>query len=173
MERASDVLKRRRGRRAACLVLGTGLTLLLAGCSSTGLDERTGTLPALDPGEVARGRAVYGQYCASCHGPRSEGAKNWTRPDASGNLPAPPHDDSGHTWRHGDKQLVELIQNGWRDRFNKTEALTMPPFKDKLSHEEIRAVIAFFKSLWSQEHRRWQFEESRRETLPSPVRRTP
>jgi len=88
-------------------------------------------------------------------------------------MPPPPHDDSGHTWRHGDKQLADLIENGWRDPFNKTQELTMPPFKDKLSDEEIRAVIAYFKSLWSEEHRRWQLEESRRDTVPSPGRRTP
>lgn len=162
MGRAGDVIKRRRGRQAACLVLGAGLALLLAGCARTQPGERTGGLPVLDPSEVTRGRAVYGQYCASCHGSRAEGAKNWTQLDARGNLPAPPHDDSGHTWRHSDKQLAELIQNGWRDRFNKTEELTMPPFKDRLSDEEIRAVITFFKSLWSEEHRRWQLEESRR-----------
>ncbi len=49
----------------------------------------------------------------------------------------------------------------------------MPPFKDKLSDEEIGAVIAYFKSLWSQEHRRWQLGESRREQTGSPGEKQP
>ncbi len=64
-----------------------------------------------------------------------------------------------------------MIRNGWRDPFNKTPELTMPPFKDRLSDEEIEAVIAYFKSLWSEEHRRWQLRETQRDApSPSPGR---
>lgn len=121
---------------------------------------------ALDPGEVARGRQVYLQNCASCHAPTAQGAPNWQQPDARGNLPPPPHDDTGHTWRHGDAELAGIIRNGARDVFNKTPELTMPPFKDRLSEEEITAVIAYFKSLWSPEHRRYQEEQNRRPSMP-------
>jgi len=130
-------------------------------------------LPPLDPAEVTRGREVYVKSCARCHGARAEGAKNWTTPDARGNLPPPPHDDTGHTWRHGDRELAEIIRNGWRDPFNETQELTMPPFRDTLSEEEIRALIVYFKSLWSEEHQRWQYEETQREAGHSPGRRSP
>jgi mono/diheme cytochrome c family protein len=100
-----------------------------------------------DPGEVAIGRKVYLQNCASCHGANAEGAANWLQPDAQGNLPPPPHDDTGHTWRHSDEELADIIRNGMRDVFNKTPELTMPPFKDRLSDEAITGVIASFKSL--------------------------
>jgi mono/diheme cytochrome c family protein len=123
-------------------------------------------LPTLDPGEVTLGRQVYLQNCASCHGANAQGAPNWTEPDARGNLPPPPHDDSGHTWRHGDAELAGIIRNGMRDVFNKTPELTMPPFKDRLSDEEIAAVIAYFKSLWSAEHRRFQEEQGARPAMP-------
>ena len=43
-----------------------------------------------------------------------------------------------------------------RDPFNKTPELTMPSFKDQLTDEEIDDVIAYFKSLWSPEHRQYQ-----------------
>ena len=119
-----------------------------------------------DPGEVALGRQVYLQNCAACHRPNAEGAPNWTEPDARGNLPPPPHDDSGHTWRHGDAELADIIRNGMRDIFNKTPELTMPPFKDRLTDEEIAAVIAYFKSLWSAEHRRYQEEQNQRPAMP-------
>lgn len=123
------------------------------------------SLSTLAAGDVALGRQVYQQNCASCHGANAQGAPNWTEPDARGNLPPPPHDDSGHTWRHGDAELAAIIRNGMRDVFNKTPELTMPPFKDRLSDAEIAAVIAYFKSLWSPEHRRFQEEQSQQPTM--------
>lgn len=123
-------------------------------------------LPTLDPGEVALGRQLYLQNCVACHRPNAEGAPNWSKPDARGNLPPPPHDDSGHTWRHGDAELASIIRNGQRDIFNKSPELTMPPFKNRLTDEEIAAVITYFKSLWSAEHRRYQEEQSRRAPMP-------
>jgi len=84
-------------------------------------------------------------------------------------LPAPPHDDTGHTWRHSDAQLSEIIRGGLRDQFNKTPDLTMPPFKtDQLSDQEISDVVAYFKSLWSLEHRQFQEEQNRRPPIPMP-----
>ena len=44
----------------------------------------------------------------------------------------------------------------------------MPPFSDRLTDEEIAAVIAYFKSLWSVEHRRFQEEQNRRPPMPMP-----
>ena len=146
--------------------------IIVAGCGSLtlrGASQASPTaviLPALDPNQVARGRQVYIQDCARCHGQNAEGAPNWQQPDARGDLPPPPHDDSGHTWRHSDAQLAEIIQNGLRDRFNKTPELTMPPFQDRLSDAEIADVIAYFKSLWFPEHRAFQEEENRRPPMP-------
>lgn len=122
--------------------------------------------PALDQQQVARGQQIYVEKCASCHGRNAEGAPNWQQPDARGNLPPPPHDDSGHTWRHPDAQLAEMIREGLRDPFNQTPELTMPPFKGRLSDEEIAAVITYFKSLWSPEHGRYQEEQNRRPPMP-------
>jgi len=113
---------------------------------------------------------VYGQTCATCHGPNAEGAPNWLQPDARGDLPPPPHDDSGHTWRHSDAQLAEIIHDGMRDPFNKTPELTMPPFNDRLSDQDVADVIAYFKSLWSDEHRRFQEEQNQRPPVETPGR---
>jgi len=147
--------------------------IVVAGCGSLTLrapaDSSTtaAALPMLDPNQVTRGRQIYVQQCASCHGQQAEGAPNWQQPDARGDLPPPPHNDSGHTWRHSDAQLADIIRNGLRDRFNKTPELTMPPFKDRLSDAEITAVITYFKSLWSPEHRAFQEEENRRPPMPT------
>lgn len=161
------------GRHAGWLLMVVTSVVIIAGCGARArqqLVSSNGTavaLPVLDPNQIARGRQVYLLHCASCHGQRAEGAPNWQQPDARGNLPPPPHDDRGHTWRHSDAQLAEIIQNGLRDRFNKTPELTMPPFKDRLSSEEIAAVIVYFKSLWSSEHRSFQAEQNQRPAMPT------
>ncbi len=155
-------------------VVRAGVAVLVVGLAGFWLlppPGRTATatsahLSGLDPEQVARGREVYLQHCASCHGPNAEGTPNWTQPDTRGNLPPPPHDDSGHTWRHPDAQLADIIRNGMRDPFNQTAELTMPPFTGVLSDEEIAAVIAYFKSLWSPEHRQYQDEQNRRPPMP-------
>ena len=106
--------------------------LLAAACNPGQGAQRPDRAPALDPAQVQRGRQAYLQQCAVCHGPNAEGAANWQRPDGLGNLPPPPHDDSGHTWRHPDEQLREIIRDGQRDPFNRSPELTMPPFREKL-----------------------------------------
>lgn len=108
------------------------------------------------------GSRTYQQHCASCHGPNGEGAAVWKTPNAQGELPPPPHGPEGHTWRHADAQLDRMIREGWRDPFNKTTRLTMPGFGDVLADQEIRAVIAHLKTLWTPEQRRFQARETRK-----------
>jgi mono/diheme cytochrome c family protein len=165
-------MRRRNTWLARRLALAISL-IIVTGCGNLtirGSSEATPTAvirAALDPNQVVRGRQVYIQNCARCHGQNAEGAPNWQQPDARGDLPPPPHDDSGHTWRHSDAQLAEIIRNGLRDRFNKTPELTMPPFKGQLTDEEIAAVISYFKSLWSLEHRAYQQEQNQRPPMPT------
>ncbi|MBI2735967.1 MAG: cytochrome c [Rhodospirillales bacterium] len=118
-------------------------------------------LPAPNPMQVEAGRKVYREYCASCHGHRGEGQANWEVLDAQGELPAPPHNGEGHTWKHADAMLYRMVSEGWRDPFNKTRRLTMPPFRDQLSPEQIRNVITYLKTLWTPEQRQFQGEETR------------
>lgn len=126
-----------------------------------------GTEPAtLDADLVNRGHAVYQQHCASCHGANAEGAPKWQERDEHGELPAPPHNAEGHTWRHSDAELYEMVSKGWRDPFNKTTRLTMPAFGDVLAPGQIRAVITYLKTLWTPEQREFQTEESRGHPFP-------
>lgn len=112
------------------------------------------------PTKVAEGRQVYEQYCASCHGWQGEGAADWKKPDGTSEMPPPPHDESGHTWRHSDAMLFRMIAEGWRPPFNKTDRLTMPAFSDALTDQEIQAVIEYLKTLWAPDQRQYQMEES-------------
>lgn len=120
-----------------------------------------------DAALVSRGRAAYQQYCAACHGGHGEGARDWEQPDAAGEVPAPPHDAQGHTWKHSDAMLYRIVQQGWRDPFNKTDRLTMPAFKAQLSPADTIAVIEYLKTLWTPEQQRFQAEESRGHPFPA------
>ena len=125
-------------------------------------------LSSVDP--VEEGRRIYQQYCATCHGSEAEGAPDWQKPDERGELPAPPHGPDGHTWRHSDAMLRDMITHGWRDPFNATQRLTMPPFESLLSPREIDAVISYLKTLWTPEQRQFQERESRVRPGQSGVR---
>jgi mono/diheme cytochrome c family protein len=105
-----------------------------------------------DPRLVAEGRAIYAEHCASCHGNNLEGQANWQKRLPNGRLPAPPHDASGHTWHHSDRQLFELTTNGVSGIVPGYES-DMPAFKSILSDKRIWAVIAFIKNGWPKEVR--------------------
>lgn len=122
--------------------------------------------PAPDRQQIAVGHLIYQQHCATCHGDRGEGRPGWQQPDAQGELPPPPHGPAGHTWKHADGMLYQIIRNGWRDPFNKTQRLTMPAFEGTLSPNEITAVITYLKTLWTPEQRRFQREESKHQPFP-------
>jgi mono/diheme cytochrome c family protein len=112
-----------------------------------------------DPTQVAMGRAVYQQNCASCHGVRLEGQPNWRIRKPDGKLPAPPHDESGHTWHHPDPQLFKITGSGVAALVPGYES-DMPAYEGVLSDQEIWAVLAFIKSTWSPEIRRRQDRRS-------------
>jgi mono/diheme cytochrome c family protein len=128
------------------------LVLLLAGCSeATGPGED----PRADPRDAARvalGAKVYSRECVSCHGANLEGQANWKEPLPSGRRPAPPHDDSGHTWHHPDYMLFAIVKNGLVPPYAPPGYESdMPAFGAKLADDEIWAVLAFIKSRWSRE----------------------
>jgi mono/diheme cytochrome c family protein len=139
--------------------LAVGVMLVAAG--QTVIVRANGETPLSDADRVKSGRAVYERHCASCHGAEAQGAPNWQERDQHGELPAPPHDAEGHTWRHSDAELDGMVSRGWRDPFNKTTRLTMPAFGHVLAPEQIRAVVSYLKTLWSPEQRQFQSEESR------------
>ncbi|MBN8905598.1 MAG: cytochrome c [Rhodospirillales bacterium] len=139
--------------------------LIVAG--QTVIARANGETPVPDVDSINSGRAIYEQHCASCHGANAEGAPNWQERDARGELPAPPHNAEGHTWRHSDAALYEMVSKGWRDPFNKSKRLTMPAFGGEMSPAQIRAVIGYLKTLWTPEQRQFQSEETRDHPAPS------
>ena len=98
---------------------------------------------------VALGAVLYQQYCASCHGAELEGQPKWKLRDENGFLPAPPHDETGHTWHHPDKQLFEITKIGTEAFVGMGYKSNMIGFEDQLDDFEIWAILSFIKSQWS------------------------
>ena len=112
--------------------------------------------PLLDPDQVALGERVYVEACASCHGANLEGQPNWQTRNADGKLPAPPHDETGHTWHHPDAQLFAITKFGLAPIAGANYATDMPAFEETLTDAEILAALAFIKSRWPEKVRMHQ-----------------
>jgi mono/diheme cytochrome c family protein len=92
---------------------------------------------------------------ALCHGANLEGQPNWRKPLPNGRLPAPPHDRTGHTWHHSDKQLFDMVKNGTAAMMPGYET-DMPAYRDILGDADIWAVLSFIESTWSADIRERQ-----------------
>jgi mono/diheme cytochrome c family protein len=97
---------------------------------------------------VELGRSIYSENCASCHGAKLEGQANWRQRNAAGYLPAPPHDETGHTWHHSDAYLFAITKYGIEKMINKSYPNNMPAYEGKLNNDEIIAVLSYIKSTW-------------------------
>jgi mono/diheme cytochrome c family protein len=115
---------------------------------------------------VARGQAVYAANCAQCHGLRAEGQANWHKQNPDDTYPPPPHDSTGHTWHHGDGLLFRIVRDGGDIPGLPGFKSAMPAFKERLSPEEVRAVIIYLKSLWGPRERGFQAEVSLQDPFP-------
>ena len=71
-------------------------------------------------------------------------------------MPAPPHDDSGHTWHHPDEILLGITKEGLvPGKYGPPGYVSdMPAFRGALSDEDIAAALSFIQSRWSPEVRR-------------------
>lgn len=98
----------------------------------------------LDPELISQGERVYAQNCSACHGANLQGASDWEQRHPDGSFPPPPLNSSAHAWQHSDSSLVNTITDGR----SAGKANQMPAFGERLSPEEIRAVIEYLKNHW-------------------------
>lgn len=120
------------------------------------LDARStpsGLLRAKDAAVVATGQRIYADICAACHGDNLQGQDNWQTRDSDGYLPAPPHDETGHTWHHADQLLFDLTKLGIQKFAGGDYKTKMPAYEGILSDDEIVAVLSYIKSQWPEEIR--------------------
>lgn len=116
---------------------------------------------AATPRDIATGRQVYAAQCAVCHGVNLEGQPDWQRRLPSGQMPAPPHDATGHTWHHADDILFRIVREGPGAVVGGGYQSDMPGFADVLPDDEIRAVLAYIASSWPDRERAFHDEVSR------------
>jgi mono/diheme cytochrome c family protein len=147
-------------RRGPGLALGGVTVVALLALEGPGFGTAADAIDPDDPAQVALGERVYAVECASCHGANLEGQPDWQSPGPDGTYPAPPHDATGHTWHHADALLFDYTKRGGAAVIGGNFKSDMPGFGDRLTDEEIRAVLAFIKSTWPARIRRLQEERS-------------
>jgi mono/diheme cytochrome c family protein len=120
------------------LVIGAGM-LFVTACNKTGDENTNNGSPAsptakatATPDEFAFARANYAKHCSACHG--DEGKGGIVKVDDT-KLKVPSLTE-GHALKHLDEDFVDQIENGGDG---------MPKFKDKLSPEEINALVRFIR----------------------------
>lgn len=123
----------------SAVLIGGGLWV--AGSSAPGLTDGIGTLL-----RERRGQEVYDASCVSCHGGPTGGV--------STDYP-PRHNAIGHTWHHPDCFITRITRDGISQpsALAPPDAPTMPAFRDRLSPDDIVAVVAYIKMLWTPEQR--------------------
>lgn len=146
----------------AVLTTVAGLTWLAVGAGKS--EGQTGATGALD---VVQGETLYVEYCASCHGANLEGQADWRSPGPDGRLPAPPHDETGHTWHHDDQLLFDYTKLGGAALMAQRGVefdSGMLGFAEQLTDAEIHNVLAYIKSTWPDRMQGIQAERSSAET---------
>ena len=147
-------------KRRQLFLFGLTLSVLIVGvaCGASNApvvinETAVPPVPILNAARVTQCGSLYAQHCAQCHGAKLEGVPDWKKPLADGSLPPPPHDDSGHTWHHPDSLLMSIVSNGGDPAYHSK----MPAFKEKLTWNEMTAVLEFIKSKWSKDQREYQW----------------
>jgi mono/diheme cytochrome c family protein len=138
------------------VVIGAEVVLLVLAIGATGALGTLGSLRervelANRPPE-SRGATIYQAQCAGCHGGSNGGQVS--------DVP-PKHNANGHTWQHSDCDLLLAIRQGNSATLLRDHARTAPPpqaspmpaFVGRLEDDEIRDVIAYIRTLWTDEQR--------------------
>lgn len=142
------------------LILTVLSAILLTIMFATNRNSNDDNVP-LDMQLVKQGEVIYGKHCASCHGADLEGQPDWKNRNEQGRLPAPPHDETGHTWHHSDQLIFELTKYGMvPPNIPEGYESDMPAFESILSDDEIRSVIEFIKSQWPADIRNMQSQRN-------------
>jgi len=118
------------------------IALVVSACTETPTTTSTNTsrtaaspaAPAVTatPDPLATARANFGKHCEGCHGLKAEGGLV----KVDNKQIKVPSLKSDHAIKHTDDQIAKMITNGEEE---------MPPFKDKMSPQEIADLVKFVR----------------------------
>lgn len=136
-------------RLRRCLILLATLPLVVAAGATAAAQYQGWDVPLAGRGErsplagaaeaAARGRTIFAANCARCHGP--EGKGNGPDSDHAADLT-----DELRDAINPEGVLFYKVWNGHAVQL-RTQIDDMPPFKDKLSRDEVWAVVEYLKIL--------------------------
>jgi mono/diheme cytochrome c family protein len=135
--------------RILMLLAAASVAIILGSCGSS-QNQGEQVSPALSES----GQQLYNTNCLSCHGGPAGGSMS--------DMP-PRHNANGHTWHHPDCQLIDIVLNGsgemgemMRRMMGKPDTPSMPAFRDRLTEEEVRAILAYIRTWWTEDQRQTQ-----------------
>ena len=139
---------RRRGLLIAAALsvvgLATAATLLIASELPIFAAATATWADAADKTSVVRGKTVYLQHCAACHGRTLQGQALW---QMAAPRRAPALNQTGHAWERSDRELLAISRFG-ESRDPSKRSFGMPAFAATLGDKDIVAVVAFVKASW-------------------------
>ena len=122
----------------------------------------------LENRDIENGKSLYAEHCATCHGANLEGQPDWRDPNDDGTLPAPPHDETGHTWHHDNRLLHDYTRLGGQTALEEKGVTgfnsAMPAFGDVLTDAEIWDILAYIRSTWPKRVQEMQASRNPRHT---------
>lgn len=146
------------------VVSGTVIAVLLAAGTWFFFGQGVAEDGAAAPVDIDEGKALYAENCASCHGADLEGQPDWRTLGPDGRLPAPPHDETGHTWHHPDSVLFDYTKLGGKalmaQRGMEFDS-GMPGFGDILKDQQIRNILGYMRSTWPDNVKQAQAERTK------------
>jgi mono/diheme cytochrome c family protein len=129
-------------KRIALALTCVTISLIAIACTETATPTNTSTsrttaspaapAPTAPVDEFAAARANYAKNCEACHGPTAEGGLV----KVDNKQIKVPSLKAEHAIKHTDEQITKMITSG-------EEA--MPSFKDKMTAEEIAAMVRFVR----------------------------
>jgi len=94
--------------------------------------------------QVAQGKHLYQLHCSTCHGSRAQSIPDWKKTDSNGRYPPPPLNGTAHTWHHSLNLLRKTVREGGVRLGGQ-----MPGFANKLTTQEVDAILAWVQTLWT------------------------
>jgi len=127
--------------------------VLAAGCNkgeqAVAPPPATLNLPHFERASLERGAALFGEYCAQCHGPQGQGHPDWQTPSDGKFSAAPPLNGTGNDWKRSRAELVAVVKNGVRRKSDNADI--MPSWKGRMNDRDLEDLINWMQSLWPPE----------------------